>query len=92
MQLPVEILFEDGNRVRAFTHNISASGIFVIVDRNLRLSGFIRFLITFPREVTTSCNLLALCDGTVTRREPMDVDTLEGLAVRIEKYQFLRSA
>jgi hypothetical protein len=92
MQVPVEILMENGSRLRVFTHNISASGIFVRVEKNLQLSGILRFLLTFPKEITTSCRLLALCDGAVIRREPMDADAVEGLAIKIEKYHFLRSA
>lgn len=92
MHVPVELLFENGDRLRVFTRDLSASGIFVSVDKNLELSGFIRFLLTFPKEITTSCRLLALCDGAVVRREPADADAAEGLAIKIEKYHFLRSA
>jgi hypothetical protein len=92
MRVPVEILFENGDRLRVFTHNVSAGGIFVSVDKDLKLRGLIRFLMTFPKEITTSCKLLALCDGAVVRREPMDADAEEGLAIKIEKYHFLRSA
>ena len=92
MRVPVELLFENGDRVRVFTHNVSASGLFVTVDKNLALKGLIRFLVTFPKEITTCCRLLALCDGAVVRREPLEAETEEGLAIKIEKYHFLRSA
>jgi hypothetical protein len=92
MQVPVELLFENGDRLRVFTRDLSASGIFVSVAKEVELSGFIRFLLTFPKEITTSCRLLALCDGAVVRREPVDADAAEGLAIKIEKYHFLRSA
>lgn len=92
MRVPVELLFENGDRVRVFTHNVSASGLFVSVDKDLGLKGLIRFLVTFPKEITTCCRLLALCDGAVVRREPMEVEAEEGLAIKIEKYHFLRSA
>jgi len=89
MQVPVDVLFDNGNRLRVLTRDISASGIFVSVASSIRLEEYIRFLITFPREITMSCKLLALCDGVVTRREPKDA--LEGLAIKIEKYHFLSS-
>jgi hypothetical protein len=89
MQLPVDLLFDDGVRVRVQTRDISASGVFVQVDQNSRVDDYLRFLVTFPKEITTSCRLLALCDGVVVRREPTD-DT-EGLAIRIQRYQFLSS-
>ncbi len=92
MQVPVELFFENGDRLRVFTRDLSASGIFIGVEKELKLRGFIRFLMTFPKEITTSCKLLALCDGTVVRREPMDTEAEEGLAIKIEKYHFLRSA
>lgn len=92
MQVPVELFFENGDRLSVFTRDVSASGIFVSVEKDLKLRGFIRFLMTFPKEITTSCKLLALCDGAVVRREPMEAETEEGLAIKIEKYHFLRSA
>jgi hypothetical protein len=92
MQVPVELFFENGDRLQVFTRDVSASGILVSVAKDLKLRGFIRFLMTFPKEITTSCKLLALCDGAVVRREPLDTETEEGLAIKIEKYHFLRSA
>jgi hypothetical protein len=89
MQVPVELLFDDGGRLRVLTNNVSASGLFVSVATNLQLNNYLRFLIMFPREITTSCKLLALCDGVVVRREPTGGS--EGLAIKIERYQFLSS-
>jgi hypothetical protein len=87
IQVPVELLFENGGRLRVLTRNVSASGIFVMANKSLQLCDRQHFLITFPREITTSCNLLALCDGAVVRREPRE--ELEGVAIKIERYQFL---
>jgi hypothetical protein len=89
MHIPVELLFDDGSLLRVLTHDISASGIFICVDRNFHLYDFLRFLITFPMEITTSCKIEALCDGVVVRRVPMGDS--EGLAIKIQKYQFMSS-
>jgi len=89
MKVPVEVLLDNGAQLRVLTRDISATGVFVSVASSIRLGSYLRFLITFPREITTSSKLLALCDGLVVRRE-LD-DTLEGLAIRIERYHFLRS-
>jgi hypothetical protein len=85
----VELIFEDGRRARALTRDISASGIFILVAKDLELGNFLRFLVTFPREITTSSRLFALCDGAVVRRE--SATDCEGVAVKIQKYQFLNS-
>lgn len=89
LEVPVEVLLDNGSRLRVNTRDISASGIFVSVASSIRLGDYVRFLITFPREITTACKLLALCDGVVVRREPKE--TLEGLAIKIERYHFLSS-
>lgn len=83
-------LLDNGSIVNAFTRDISAGGIFVCVNKDLRMENYLRFLITFPREITTSCKLLALCHGIVLRREPTE-DMDEGLAIKIQRYQFLNS-
>ena len=87
MRLPVELLFDDGARLRVLTRDISASGLFIMVDRNTSLHDPVRFLITFPREITTSCELYTLCDGAIVRREPLEDS--DGIAIRIRRYQFL---
>lgn len=89
LQLPVEFLLSNGGRLRVLTRNVSASGLFVHAAANLRLGNYLHFLIVFPREITTSCSLLALCEGTVVRRGP--TEDSEGLAIRIDRYQFLSS-
>jgi hypothetical protein len=87
--VPVTFLLQNGDRVRLFTQDVSAGGLFVRVDKSLRLDNDLRFLITFPREITTSCKLVALCNGVVTRREA--TEDSEGLAIKIQRYQFLNS-
>ena len=90
LEIPVDILLEDGDRLGVLTRNVSASGILVNVAGYRRLENHPRFLITFPREITTSGRLLALCDGAVVRREKYTNDS-EGVAIKIERYHFLRS-
>jgi hypothetical protein len=89
MPVAVELLLEAGVRIRAVTRDISASGIFVVVDKNVEVDPYLRFLITFPEQITTSCKLFALCDGVVVRRETSKGS--QGLAIQIQKYQFLNS-
>ncbi len=89
MQIPVEILFEDGGKLSVITQNVSASGVFLKVAREHVIKDRLRFLITFPKEITTSCKIHALCDGTIMRRE-VEGD-LEGMAIKIERYEFLGS-
>ena len=89
LQVPVEFLLSNGGRLRALTKNISASGLFVSVATTLHLDNYLHFLIMFPSEITMACRLLALCEGAVVRREL--TEDLEGLAIKIERYQFLSS-
>ncbi|HUO59780.1 MAG TPA: PilZ domain-containing protein [Candidatus Acidoferrales bacterium] len=86
----VEFLFDSGERLRRSTRDISASGFFVYVQDAHRIQEHVRFLIIFPEVITTSHKLLALCEGVVVRREPGD--QMIGLAVKIQKYNFLNSA
>jgi PilZ domain len=89
MQIPVELLFDDGGKVSVVTRDVSASGVFLEVDRDLQLKNRLRFLITFPKEITTSCRIVTLCDGAVVRKE--SDGNREGLAIKIERYEFLGS-
>jgi hypothetical protein len=89
LQLPVEFLLRNGGRLRVFTRNISASGLFVSVHTNLHLDDYLHFVVMFPSEITLACRLLALCEGSVVRREL--TEDSEGLAIRIGRYQFLSS-
>jgi hypothetical protein len=86
----VEFLFDSGERLRRSTRDVSASGFFVYVQEKHLIQDNVRFLIIFPEVITTSHKLLALCDGVVVRREAGD--QLLGLAVKIQKYNFLNSA
>ena len=87
MQVPVEVLLDNGSLLPVLTRDISASGIFISVNKSLQLQDDLRFLITFPKEITTSCKLLTLCDGVVVRREPKEGS--EGLAIKIKRCHFL---
>jgi hypothetical protein len=89
MQVPVEFLLDDGSRLRAFTRDLSANGIFVSLKQPLHPQSYLRFLIRFPEEITSSCKLLAVCDGSIVRREQGKYS--EGIAVRIDRFQFLSS-
>ncbi len=89
MQIPVELLLDDGGKVSVVTRNVSASGVLLEVDRDLELKNRLRFLITFPKEITTSCRIVTLCDGSVVRKEP--AGNSEGVAIKIERYEFLGS-
>jgi hypothetical protein len=90
MSVPVEFIFEDGSRLNARTRDVSASGFFVVVKKAIELGHTVRVLITFPKQVTTSRELLTLCEGTVVRSEPHGHQV--GLAVSIQRYQFLSPA
>lgn len=90
MQVLVELLFNNGGSLSMLTRNVSASGILISVNKSLQLRDHLRFLITFPEEITTSCKLLTLCDGEIVRREP--TESSENLAIKITRYHFLCSA
>ncbi len=87
MQVPVELLLDNGSLLPVVTRDISASGIFINVNKSFQLRDDLRFLVTFPKEITTSCKLLTLCDGVVVRREPKE--NSEGLAIKIKRCHFL---
>ena len=89
MQVPVDLFFENGYRQRVLTRDVSANGFFVLVNKSIQIREHLRFLILFPPEITTSCRLLAVCDGTVVRKEQQG--DCDGMAVKIDTYQFLSS-
>lgn len=89
LPVAVDFFFENEGRLQVQTRDISASGIFVEVKPNLLMPNHLRFLLTFPREITSSCKLLSFCEGVVVRRE--SGPDLLGLAIKVERYQFLRT-
>jgi hypothetical protein len=89
MELPVQLMLDGGMQSSGTTRDVSAGGIYVHVKRRFEVLNNPAFLITFPKEVTMSCGLFAFCNGTVVRRDEND-DTA-GLAIRIDRFQFLRA-
>lgn len=87
LELPVIVHGMNGELFGALTRDVSASGIYVKVRREAIPHGDIRFLLTFPQEISGSCRVLASCQGTIVRREA--AGNAEGWALRIDRFESL---
>ena len=63
MRVPVELFFENGDRLRVFTHDVSASGIFVSVEKDLQVEG----LYPLPDDVSKGDHDVLQAFGVVRR-------------------------
>lgn len=98
LRLPIAI--EGRRKSAAFTHDLSASSVFISGVRPLKLGSRLKFRITLPREMLgVKRAVTVLCAGRVVRidqgRTPRPRRSAPrrqmGIACVIDDYRFLRS-
>ena len=89
LELPITVncAGTDASQVRAQSRDVSSRGVFMYVDAEFPEGSLIEFVMTLPREITLADPIRVRCAGRVLRRE--DKDHRQGIAVSIEKYDFL---
>ncbi len=71
------------------TKDISSSGLFIELDERVQPGTKVEMLVTLPREITQAGAVRLRCTGRVVRVDRQQERT--GLAVTIERYEFLRN-
>lgn len=89
LDLPISVKFVDhGKReVAGHTRDVSAHGVFMYLETEIRVGAAIDFVMTLPREITLSDPVRVRCSGTVLRVEKTGNE--QGVAVSITKYDFV---
>ena len=73
----------------AQTRDISFRGLYFLTEAEYEPGNPIEFVLTLPKQMTRSGDVNIRCFGQVVRVEPDDAK--QGVAARIERYEFLPS-
>jgi hypothetical protein len=89
LDLPVSVKFLDSGRreVSGHTRDVSARGVFIYLETDIRVGAPIEFVMTLPTEITLSNPIRVRCSGAVVRVERTGNE--QGVAVAIAKYDFV---
>ncbi|HEY7402576.1 MAG TPA: PilZ domain-containing protein [Candidatus Angelobacter sp.] len=89
LDLPISVKFLDNGRheIAGHTRDVSARGVFMYLEMEIRVGAPIEFVMTLPPEITLSDSIRVRCTGTVVRVEKNGNE--QGVAVTINKYDFV---
>jgi len=91
MSVPVAVQCSDGTQETALTHNVSAKGIFFLMNSRPREGSSIEFTVTLPPEVTLTDPMRVNCKGHVVRVVDDENTKRFGVGATIEGYNsFIR--
>lgn len=77
----------------ATTGNMSAAGVYLLMERGLEVGSSMEFDVTIPAAVIGSQSDVRLhCSGRVVRNEAIPEEHKTGVACVIEAYEFVREA
>jgi hypothetical protein len=89
MQLPVEInLGAERGIASAVTRDVSARGVYIVLEIELSPQSDIEFTLTLPPEVTMTKSIKVRCNGHVLRVLRHGSDQY-GVAANIHHYEFM---
>lgn len=87
--LPVsaKLMPNGGQEVAGHTRDVSARGVFMFLDAEIKPGTPIEFVMTLPPDITLSKPMRVRCTGKVLRVDQQVKQ--QGVAVTIEQYDFL---
>ena len=93
LDLPIAVKFLDNQPqdVTGNTRDVSSRGVFFYMDAKIDEGSPIEFVMTLPSEITQTEPIRVHCSGRVVRVED-ETETEKGVAVAIEKYDFVKDA
>jgi hypothetical protein len=91
VSLPIRIEGEEaGSQQIGSTHDMSAAGVYLVLDRSLEPGSVIKFEMTVPADVIGAPqNMTVRCEGRVLRSDPKGPRE-KGVACVIDSYEFVR--
>src|SRR5512140_1212628 len=91
LHLPVTLLAVGEKKARETvrTRDISSSGMFLELDANAQAGTRVELMVDLPQEITQAGTVRLSCTGRVVRVDKSP-GSRTGLAVKIERYQFMR--
>lgn len=93
LDLPISVKYLDHHthEAAAHTRDVSSRGVFLYLDSTVDEGTAIEFVMTLPAEITHTEPLRVHCTGKVVRVDNPE-GAEQGVAVAIEKYDFVRDA
>ncbi len=93
LKLPISIEASDtAKKLDGITDNVSAAGVYLRANAQLKVGSKVSFEILLPREMTGGQSDVKLqCRGTVVRTEKSDAHDKSGVACVIDGYEFVRA-
>lgn len=88
VNLPVAVHFE-GRTLPAVTHDLSGRGIFFYTEGALPEGAMVELTFTMPSEITLGENIPVRCRGRVLRADPPRGSQSNGIAARLDSYEYL---
>jgi hypothetical protein len=88
LHLPLAIHF-DGRSAPGFTQDLSGRGIFFYAEAAPSAGSVVELTFTMPSEITLAESMRVRCRGRVLRVSPSEAGGQNGIAVRLESYQYL---
>jgi hypothetical protein len=88
VHLPLAVHF-DGKTVPAFTQDVSGRGIFFFTEAELPEGAVVELTFTMPSEITLGESMPVRCRGRVLRCGPAQGGRRNGVAVRLDSYEYL---
>ncbi|HET9695742.1 MAG TPA: PilZ domain-containing protein [Terriglobales bacterium] len=94
IRVPITIEASDSvKKLDGITDNVSAAGVFLHANAQLKIGSKVSFEIVLPREMTGgTADVKLQCHGTVVRTEAGESQDKTGVACVIDGYEFVRTA
>jgi hypothetical protein len=81
----------EGRTVAGFIQNLSGRGIFCYAETKLAEGAIVELTFTMPSEITLAESMPVRCRGRVLRATASSAGQRNGIAVRLDSYQYLPS-
>lgn len=91
IQIPVTIKAEDGAAIEGTTRDVSARGVFILMNADLQEDSPLEFTLTLPAEITMTRSVRVHCSGRVLRVAREEEGPV-GVVAMIDNYRFIPEA
>ncbi len=88
VNLPLAVQIE-GQTFAGFTQDVSSRGLFFYTEATLPVGSVVELIFTMPSEITLAESMRVRCRGHILRISPASPSRRNGIAVRLDSYQYL---
>ncbi len=88
LNLPLAVQFE-GQTFGGFTQDVSSRGMFFYSEATPAVGSLVELIFTMPSEITLGESMRVRCRGHILRTSPANPSRKNGIAVRLDSYQYL---